>query len=159
MNALLKLKPGLFGLLIAGIAIGSFGHSLGKAGSLAPAPNQRTNIAANAVGQVEPETPAEEPHPEPEASYTFYQYAVDTDLVNLEQKIGNRALELLNAELDADAINARLWDLGQDWHGTPNQLVDRIALHRALQTLVDGEPRPTGGSIANPTVEGYRNAN
>lgn len=151
MNALLKLKPGLFGLLAAGIAVGSFGHSIGKTGSLAPAPNQRT-IAANAVGEAPAaQTEAEQP-------YTYYQYAVDVDLVNLEQKIGNRALELLNAGLaDAD-LSARLWDLEQSWQGTPNQLMERIAIHRALQTLKDGEPRPVGGSIANPTVEGYKNA-
>jgi hypothetical protein len=159
MNALLKLKPGLFGLMAIGIAVGSFASSIGDVGQLAPAPNQRTDIQSAAVGQIQPETPpSEQTQPEAEAPYTYYQYAVDTDLLNLEQAIGNRALELLDAELGSEALNARLWDISQEWQGTPNQLVERIAIHRALQTLVDGEPRPTGGAISNPTVEGYKNA-
>jgi hypothetical protein len=154
INALFKLRPGLFGLLFAAIAISSFATAVSKA----PRPAASTGSIAEAkLPSEQPKATAEqavEPDAEP---YTYLQYQIDTDLVNLERLVKNRAAGLLEQGKNESDLNNLLYDLAQEWQATPEQTVQRLAINRALQTLVDGESAPSFDAIVNPTVEDYRN--
>ncbi|MBE9160672.1 hypothetical protein IQ265_28185 [Nodosilinea sp. LEGE 06152] len=158
MNALLKLRPGLFGLLGTAIAVSSFSTAISKA----PRPTGPSRSVQSAALRSEqaPEQPGataeQASQDEPEQAYTYLQYQIDTDLVNLEQTVRNRAAAHLEQGKTAADLNNLLYDLGQDWKATPEQLIQRLAINRAMQTLADGEPAPTTGAIANPTVEGFK---
>lgn len=151
MNALFKLRPGLFGLLAAAIAISSFSTAISKT----PRPTARStgNVQAAALPSEKPQATEQQG----EQAYSYLQYQIDTDLVNLEQTVRNRAADYLDQGRTAADLNNLLYDLGQDWQATPEQLVQRLAINRAMQTLADSEPAPTKGAIANPTVEGFKN--
>jgi hypothetical protein len=154
MNVLMKLRPGLFGLLATAIAISTLATAVTKTPrSTVPSTGK---VQAAALPSEQPGATAEQGE-QPEQDYTYLQYQIDTDLVNLEQTVRNRAAEHLAQGRTADDLNNLLWDLGQTWQATPEQVVQRLALNRALQTLTDGEPAPDKGEIVNPTVEGYKN--
>jgi len=153
MNALFKLRPGLFGLLAAAIAVSTFSTAIGKT----PRPaGPSSTIQAAALPSENARATAEQAEQPPD-DYTYLQYQIDTDLVNLEQTVRNRAAAHLEQGRTAADLNNLLYDLGQSWQATPEQVVQRLAINRALQTLVDGESAPTKGAIANPTVEGFKN--
>lgn len=154
MNALLKLRPGLFGLLAAAIAISTFSTAVSKTPRTVTRSTGTTQAAALPTEQAG-ETP--EQATEAEQPYTYLQYQLDTDLVNLEQTVRNRAAAHLDQGRTAADLNNMLYDLGQYWRSTPEQLIQRLAINRAIQTLADGEPAPTAGAITNPTVEGFKN--
>lgn len=154
MNALFKLRPGLFGLLAAAIAISSFSTAISKTPRTVA--RDTGNVQAAALPSEQPGATAEQA-PEVEQPYTYLQYQIDTDLVNLEQTVRNRAADHIDQGRTITELNNLLYDLGQDWRATPEQLVQRLAINRALQTLTDGEPAPTRDAIANPTVEDYKN--
>jgi hypothetical protein len=155
MNALFKLRPGLFGLLFAAIALSSFSHAVNRPPrGTPPRPGPVVEAALRPDGETSGETA--EQAPEAEQPYTYLQFQIDTDLVNLEQTVRNRAAAHLDQGHTAADLNNLLWELGQDWRATPEQLIQRLALNRALQTLADGEPAPAAGAIVNPTVEAFR---
>jgi hypothetical protein len=154
MNALMKLRPGLFGLLATAIAVSTLATAITKTPrSTVPSTSK---VQAAALPSEQPGATAEQGE-QPGQDYTYLQYQIDTDLVNLEQTVRNRAAEHLAQGRTADDLNNLLWDLGQTWQATPEQVVQRLAINRAMQTLTDGEPTPEKGEIANPTVEGYKN--
>jgi|GEM_PF-4834690 len=155
MNALLKLRPGLFGLLFAAIALSSLSTAIGKT----PRPTARStgNVQSGALPSEQPEATAEPASQDEQPVYTYLQYQIDTDLVNLEQTVRNRAAAHLEQGKTEPDLNNLLYDLGQTWQGTPEQLTQRLAIHRAMQTIKDGEPAPAAGAIQNPTVEDFQN--
>lgn len=159
MNALLKLKPGLFGLLLGAIAISSFAHAISRPPRGTGGPVGEASMRPDAV-EVEPET---ETLPEPETpleyepeQLTYLQYQIEVDLGNIEQTIRNRAADHLDKGRSQADLNNLLFSLGQDWRATPEQLVQRLAINRALQTITDGEPAPNRDAVIDPTVEDYR---
>ena len=160
MNALFKLRPGLFGLLLGAIAISSFSHAVTRPPRPTGGPVMESSVqgdrpteAAQAPELPEPETDLEY---EPEV-LTYLQYQIDVDLTNLEQTIRNRAADHIDQGRSQSDLNDLLYELGQEWRATPEQLVQRLAINRALQTITDGEPAPNRDAIINPTVEDYRN--
>jgi len=152
MNPLFKLRPGLFGLLMAAIAVSTFSTALTKTPRTTTAPTQVSQASVMAA----PEQPGAAQEQAIEPATTYLQYQVDTDLSNLETLVKNRAANLLEQGFDSQKLNDRLWDLNQVWEGSPDQVVERVAIVRAMQTLVDGEQPPTPGELVNPTLEGYQ---
>ena len=159
MNALFKLRPGLFGLLLGAIAISSFSHAVTRP----PRPTGGA-VMESSVQRDRPTEEPSEPLPEPETDLeyepevlTYLQYQIDVDLTNLEQTIRNRAADHIDQGRSQADLNNLLYALGKDWRATPEQLVQRLAINRALQTITDGEPAPNRDAIVNPSVEDYRN--
>ncbi|WP_190517025.1 hypothetical protein [Leptolyngbya subtilissima] len=151
MNALFKLRPGLFGLLATAIAISSFSTAISKT------PRTVARSTGNVQSAALPSEQSEATAQQGEQAYTYLQYQIDTDLVNLEQTVRNRAADYIDQGRTAADLNNLLYDLGQTWQASPEQLVQRLAINRAMQTLADGEPAPEKGAIATPTVEGFKN--
>ena len=167
MNALFKLRPGLFGLLLGAIAISSFSHAVTRPPRPTGAPVMESSVQRDRPTE-EPSEPLPEPEtdleyePETDLEYepdvlTYLQYQIDVDLTNLEQTIRNRATDHIDQGRSQADLNNLLYALGKDWRATPEQLVQRLAINRALQTITDGEPAPTRDAIVNPSVEDYRN--
>lgn len=154
MNALLKLRPGLFGLLAAAIALSTMATAITKTPRTATRSTGPTQAAALPTEQA---AATAEQGEQPEQAYTYLQFQIDTDLANLEQTVKDRAVAHIDQGRTAAELNDRLYELSQVWRATPEQIVQRLAINRALQSLVDGEPAPTTGPIVNPTVEDYRN--
>lgn len=143
-------KPGLFGLLSAALAISTIATGLSKGPR--PAPPVRTATMAPAEAQ-------DAPPQEGEEHYTWLQYQVDADLKALETVISNRASQLLAKGATAQSLNNQLWEVNQGWKPTPDRLVQRLAINRALQTIADGKPAPPAPApITPPTMEDYKNA-
>lgn len=148
MDNLFKVRPGLFGLLAAALAISTVATGLSK--------GPRPNPSAVRTASLAPAEAQEAPEQEPD--YTWLQYQVDADLAALETVISNRAAQLLAKGATADSLNDQLWDVNQGWKPTPERLVARLAINRALQTITDGKPAPAPVPIHAPTMEDYQNA-
>lgn len=152
MDSLFKLRPGLFGLLSAALALSTMATALSKGPRVNPGPVRSASMAP-----VEAQEPTAQP--EEEETYTWLQYQVDSDLAALETVISNRAAQLLAKGATAQSLNNQLWEVNQGWKPSPDHLVQRLAINRALQTITDGKPAPPAPApIKPPTLEDYQNA-
>lgn len=151
MNLLAKLRPGAFGLLLAGLALSTMATSLFKSTQQGSAP-ANTKAAVNAA-QVPTKADAE---PEQATELTFHQYAIDTEIANLDKLVRKDARDRLDAGVTAEQVKGSLAQLGTPQ--TAEESARRLYLLRMLRTLEDSEPLPTVEDAQLPTVEGYRDA-
>lgn len=155
MNALTKIRPGAFGLVVFGLMLSTVGTSIFKS------TQQGTNSAANVpTGQIEsaqvPTKPEQDSadQPEPDTALTYHQYSIDVEISNLDKLVRSAARDRLDAAVTADMVKSSLEEVTPP--ATPEDSARRLYLLRILRTLEDSEPLPTVEAVELPTVEGYR---
>jgi type II secretory pathway pseudopilin PulG len=158
MNVLAKLRPGAFGLVILGLLLSTVATSMFKAtGGSASTSNTKAAVNTAQAPATDGESDTDATQEPEQVELTFHEYAIETEISNLDKLVRTAARERLDAGVTADQVKGSLAALA-DQPPTPETTARKLYLLRALRTLEDSEPLPAVEAVESPTVEGYKDA-